>query len=314
MNPDEYNFNVPAFVKEASADNFDANVADAVVVEGYRIDNPAAAWVASAAVRKLASAFDAAEVRLIKQAACLFGIGDEMFEPVTVNPTITVSDGVNSAEFCIYDKESLNKAASELLKSRRELPYSFAHDCAVALQEESVNQGLSFDSDIIVPIRKLAGDYNVDFEAGRKLLDSAVVEANNRGMREHAEVLSKIANMCTSDCSPSAAPYFISALDEFYSTVPGVRKTASTDGYKYPEEVFYLSTAEYKAQQGAQVLRIDGNHGVSRSAIAKSASDINRWASTCGYNIAVTDTPEQVVAKVSGMPSALRDEFVELFA
>jgi hypothetical protein len=237
-----------------------------------------------------------------------------MYVPVAVNPTVSVSDGEHTADFCVFDAESLNKAASALLDERKNIPYSFAHDCAVALQTEAVKQGLSFNDDIVVPIRKLAGDYNVDFEAGRRLLESATAKAESLGMSEHATVLGKIASMCTSECTPSAAPYFIAALDEFYTNAPGMRKSASADCEKLPEDVFYLSTAEYKDVQDRTMMAIDGSRSISRGSVRKAASAISSWAATCGYSIALDSTPEQVASQVSTMPSALREEFIELFA
>lgn len=313
MNLDKYNFNVPAFVRDAAPDSFDANAVGAVVVGGLRIDNPAAAWVAGAELRKHAASLDNAVSRMIKQACSLFNLGEDMFTERAFSPTVSISDGVNTAEFNIYDSDSLNKAASALLNRRDSVPYSFAHDCAVALQEEAVAQGLSFNNENIVPIRKLAGDYNVDFVAGRELLNRAVKQAEANGMTAHAEVLSKIASLCTEDCSPSAAPYFIVALDEFRSGLRELRKSASAD-FCRPEDVFYVSTAEFLDKKASEKLEISDGISVTAGKLGSAAANISKWASVCGYSIPYDATPEDIAKTVAKMPSALRDEFVELFA
>lgn len=312
MNLNEYNFNVPEFVSKAADSCFDVTADSAVVVGGYRIDNPAAAWVAGAAVRKSAS-MDPSVVRMIKQACSLFGITDDQFSSQSNADIISISDGVNTAEFNIYDSESLNKAASDLLANRRELPYAFAHDCAAALLDAARTQQLAFNSGTAAPIRKLAGDYNVDFDAGRELLMQAADKATELQMSEHAAVLSKIAGMCSSDCSPQLAPYFIAALDEFAKAVPGLNKNASADN-RLPEDVFYLSTAEYNSRRGARQLCIDKTRSIRQDKVSNNLQSISKWAAACGYSINPDSDPESVTASVAKMPTALRDEFIELFA
>ena len=312
MNLDQYNFNVPAFVREAAPESFDATADGAVVVGGLRVDNPAAAWVAGAEIRKHAADFDVSVRRMVKQACDLFNLSEDMFTPVKFTPTVSVTDGVNTADFNIYDEASLNKAASDLLLRRDRLPYAFAHDCATVLVDEAGNQGLSFDSDKVVAIRKLAGDYNVDFAAGKQLLDSAIDYAKASGMTDHAEVLTKIAGLCTADCSVSAVPYFITAIDEFYRGLKELRKAASSD-FKRPENVFYRSAEEYAAQEYSRKLDICGAE-VTAGKLNEHTSSISKWASVCGYNIPGNATPEQIADAVAKMPSAVREEFIELFA
>ena len=311
MNLNEYNFNVPEFVRCAAPDCFDPSVSGAVVVGGLRIDNPAAAWVAGAEIRKHASVMEGSVVRMIKQACSLFNIGDSLFTSIEVAPETVISDGVHTANFNIYDNQSLNKAASDLLSRRSGLPYAFAHDCAVALQDEATAQGLTFDADKVVALRKLAGDYNVDFAAGRKLLNEAVKKAESVGMSDHAAVLNKIAYMCTDDCSPAAVPYFIEALDEFNRGLKGLNKSASADR-TMPEDVFYVSTREFLQKQASAEVSVCGKK-VTAGALRESADNISKWASVCGYSIPSNATPEQIASTVAKMPSAIQEEFVELF-
>ena len=315
MNLEEYNFNVPAFVREADPAKIDAGAPGAVVVGGYRIDNPAAAWVAGAEMRKSASKFDAAVCRMIKEACSLFGIEDDAFAPISFKPTISVSDGENTAEFNVFDAESLNKAASELINNRPELPYVFAHDCAIELQQAAKDLGVDFSSENQVKIRKIAGDYHVDFAAGRKMLDKVAFEAESLGMTEHSGILSKIAGLCTEDCAEDMAPFFVSAIDEFRRATSKLNKTASAEA-KMPEDVFYMSNAEYNAKRNQQTLSIDNARSIVRGAISgcEARQNISKWASMCGYTIDADATPEDIVKTVGLMPSALRDEFIESFA
>lgn len=315
MNLEEYNFNVPAFVREADPSKLDTGAPGAVVVGGYRIDNPAAAWVAGAEMRKFASKIDTAVCRMIKEACSLFNIGDDAFTPVEYKATVSVSDGENTAEFNVFDAESLNSAAKQLISKRASLPYAFAHDCAVALQDAAREIGESFSEENQVKIRKIAGDYHVNFAAGRKMLDKVAFEAENMGMTEHAEILKKIAGLCTEDCAEDMAPFFISAVDEFRRETANLRKSASADE-KMPEDIFYLSNAEYNAKRNEKALDIDNYRKVTRGALVsgEKRQNISKWASMCGYTIAVDASPEEIVSAVSTMPSALRDEFIESFA
>lgn len=311
INSSDYDFIVPEFVASASPDKFNPNMTGAVVVSGLRIDNPAAAWVAGAEIRKRASDFDMSAIRMIKQACSLFNIADSMFDVPPVSGVV-VSDGEHTAEFTVFDDNSLNKAASDLLSKRGRLPYPFAHDCAVALQEEARKQRLRFSEDTAVGIRKLAGDYNVDFKAGKELLDSAVSRAESAGMTQHAEILRKIAGMCTEDCSPEFAPYFITALDEFNRAFGELKKEASADT-RYPEDVFYMTTAEYTKRLASSDVPIAGKHMTSGDIRGRSDA-IRKWASVCGYSIPANANATDIGAVVNGMPAALQEEFVELFS
>ena len=315
MNLEEYNFNVPAFVREADPSKLDAGVPGAVVVGGYRIDNPAAAWVAGAEMRKFAPKMDEAVCNMIKEACSLFNIGDEHFSPVEYKPTISLTDGENIAEFNVFDSESLNKAASQLISNRAELPYALAHDCAVALQGAADKLGAQFSAENQVKIRKMAGDYHVNFEAGKKMLDKAAYEAEIMGMTANAEILKKIANLCTEDCAEELAPLFVSAVDEFRRETAKLNKTAS-ESAKLPEDVFFLSNAEYNARKNQQMLSIDNHRKVGRGALsaADTRQSISKWASMCGYSIPADASAEEIVAAVGSMPSALKDEFIESFA
>jgi hypothetical protein len=314
MNLESYNFNVPEFVRSADPASFDTQSDDALVVGGLRIDNPAAAWVAGAEIRKFASRYaDAGVCRLIKEACSLFNIDDSMFTPAITANAVEISDGTHSVSFNVNDSESLNAAASALLSKRAGLPYTFASECADALLGMSRDNGYSFNRENQVAIRKLAGDYNVDFEAGRELLSATAKEAADCGMTSHAEILKKIASLCTNDCSPEMAPYFITAIDEFRQGARHLRKSASSDN-RFPEDVFYKSNAEHTAKLANRKLYIKGSDTpVTALSVSSNIGSISKWASICGYSISQSDTPEDIVSAVGKMPAALRDEFIDLF-
>ena len=281
MNLESYNYNVPEFVKSADQSNFDIHADSALVVGGLRIDNPAAVWVAGAEIRKHASRYtDSGVIRMVKEASALFNITDDMFTPAVSADLVEITDGHNKVAFNINDSESLNEAAATLISKRAS---------------------------------KLAGDYNVDFAAGRELLmqEAKIAEAN--GLDAHAKILTKIASICTDDCSADMAPYFIVAVDEFRRGCPTIRKSAS-ESARQPEDVFYRSNAEYTAQLASRKLDIAGTgSSVTATNIHSNIHSISKWASVCGYSISPAASAEDVVEAVAKMPTALRDEFVDLF-
>lgn len=314
MNLESYNFNVPEFVRSADQSKFDTQADGALVVGGLRIDNPAAAWVAEAEIRKFANQYtDDGVRRLVKEACSLFNITDDMFTPAVSPDLVEISDGINQVAFNITDSESLNEAASSLIHKRANLPYTFASECAITLLDIARGNGYSLNRDNQVAIRKLAGDYNVDFEAGRELLDATATEAANCGMPDHATILKKIASLCTDDCSPEMAPYFITAIDEFRRGAKNLRKSASADN-RLPENVFYQSHSEHTAKLANRKLYVRGEDTpVTALTVSSNLGSIAKWASICGYNISLSDTPEDVVSAIGKMPSVLRDEFIDLF-
>ena len=314
MNLESYNYNVPEFVKSADQSNFDIHADSALVVGGLRIDNPAAVWVAGAEIRKHASRYtDSGVIRMVKEASALFNITDDMFTPAVSADLVEITDGHNKVAFNINDSESLNEAAATLISKRASLPYTFASQCAQSLKDIALENKYEFSRDNQVAIRKLAGDYNVDFAAGRELLmqEAKIAEAN--GLDAHAKILTKIASICTDDCSADMAPYFIVAVDEFRRGCPTIRKSAS-ESARQPEDVFYRSNAEYTAQLASRKLDIAGTgSSVTATNIHSNIHSISKWASVCGYSISPAASAEDVVEAVAKMPTALRDEFVDLF-
>lgn len=308
-------FNVPDFVSNADPKLLDATDDSAsVVVGGFRLDNPAAVWMAGANLRKSANSLGGYVTNMIKQASELFGISDDMFVKAQKTSTISVSDGEHTASFNIYDSESINKAASALKDNRKNIPYSFAQECGEVINKLAKSEGYVLDKDNEIFIRKLAGDYNTDFITGKKALELRSKKATELGLTEYAETLNKIANLCTVDCSPCLAPYFIAAADEFDKGVVDLRKDASVD-FKFPEDAFYISTDEYLQKLASKELVIDNENKVSRGSLLKNLENgsIRKWASDYGYNIQDDFTPENTVSIIQKMPSILKKEFASLF-
>lgn len=304
-------FNIPDFVSNADPKLLDATDSSAsVVVGGHRLDNPAAVWMASASLRKSANNLGGYVANMIKQASDLFGISDDMFVEKQTS-MINISDGEHSASFNVYDNESLNKAASSLKENRASLPYPFAQECSETLKNIADAEGYVFNKDNEVFIRKLAGDYNTDFITGKKALEYRIKKAQELGLKDYEETLTKIANLCTPDCSPSLAPYFVAAADEFDRSVAELRKTASTE-LRFPEDAFYISTDEYLRKKASIDLVIDDTKKVARGSVLKNTADgtIRKWASDYGYNISQDSTPEETVSIVQKMPEILKEEFL----
>lgn len=309
MNMDTYDYKVPDYVRNASPDCFDTSVPGAVVVSGMRIDNPAAAWMAGAEIRKHASA-DTAATRLIKEACRLFNIDDSHYEELPVEGTITVSNGKHTANFNVFDVDTLNDAATKLLSKRASLPYEFAHDCAVELCEMAKKLKAEFNSTVVVPIRKLAGEYNADFAEGRQMLMEAADAAHERGLTEHEAVLKKLAGLCSDECLNEDAPYFVAALDQFYREIPDLRKKASSGSL---ENRFFLSTQEFIRKQANAPVEVAGTT-VTAGKLKAQLDNLRKWAFVCGYNIPQNASTTEVCQIIQSMPKSLREEFVELFA
>lgn len=315
MTQNDNAFKIPDFVSNADPRLLDINDDSAsVVVGGFRLDNPAAVWMANASLRKSANCLGSYVTSMIKQASDLFGISDDMFVETQKTSTISISDGEHTASFNIYDSESINKAASALRDNRKNIPYSFAQECGEVINKLSKSEGYSLSKDNEIFIRKLAGDYNTDFITGKKALELRAKKAYELDLTEYAETLNKIANLCTADCSPCLAPYFIAAADEFDKGVATLRKDASVD-FKFPEDAFYLSTDEYLQKIASKDLVIDDENKISRGSLLKNLENgsIRKWASDYGYNIHDDFTPENTISIVQKMPSILKKEFSTLF-
>lgn len=316
MTISDSNFNVPDFVAGAAPELLDAGAQNAAIVGGYRIDNPAAAWTAKADIlsKKASKKYVETGVeRRVNEACALFGIGDEHFSRIEkkASDILVVELGDNVAEFNVYDNASLNKAASDLISRRSDIPYMFAHDCAVALREASKALNLEFTEGNALAMRKMAGDCHVDFAAGKAYINNVADVAEAFNMSKCASELRRVAAVCSDDCDESIAKVFIAAVDDFNHSA-GLIKSASID--KHPEDVFYLSNTEFIKKQASEVTQLADGTIIPAHIDRKNADcGITKWASIAGYSISADADTREIVDVVSSMPKALRDEFVKSF-
>lgn len=307
-------FNVPEYVASADPSALDSTKAGAVVVEGLRIDNKAAAWVAmSELLKKASGSFSHLAEQRINQACELFGItaADFVEKTASVSDTIYVEDGVNSAAFSVVDNESLNKAASSLIAERKNIPYLFARECAEALRKVAHDKGLEFDTDNLVAMKKMAGQYHVDYEASKKLLDSTIVAAENSGMSKYASELRRVASIFTEECPEQLAALVVEAIDQTKKAMP-LNKYASTVS-EFPEQIVYCSNKDLLAKKASETVDIIDCGSISVGKLAGSVDSISKWASDCGYTVQYGSKPEEVATVINSMPGLLRKEFIEVF-
>lgn len=313
----ELEFNLPDFVAGADSSQFDASVPGSFSVGGYRLDNRAAVWVAAADMRKNASEMGHHLQHLIKQACELFDVTDDMFmvKEAGADPaTITLTDGTNIASFCILDKESLDAAADSVIEKRASLPYGFAHDCAQTVHIMAKHLNLSLDTDKDIAIRKIAGELDVDYSRAKDALERRARKAEQFHKNAEANILRKLASLCTETTDPELAPVFIMAVDEFDRSLSELQKQASAIT-KFAEDDFYMTPSESLTKKANQQMNIDGFNKIRRGNLSGiNMLSISKWASDFGYDINSEDSPEQVVAVVGRMPKELRKEFVDIFA
>lgn len=307
-------FVLPDFVESADASAFDASESGAFAVAGYRLDNPAGIWKAASDLRSGAVVGSAA-ANLIKHACALFGITEEHFvlRKEATTPPLTISDGTHTASFNICDNESLNKAASDLISERDNMRYAFAHDCAHTLATIAEYGNLSFDSNNLEPIRKLAGVATVDYDKLQELVTSCASRAHLAGKDAEAAAFTKLAAQCTSACPAELVPDILDVVDKFASESGELNKTAGAYA-RQPETVVYLSESEYLTKRASDRLNIDGFSRVTRGDVdaAVHSGVLYKWAADNGYNIRTGATADEVIAVVQHMPRALRQEFVNV--
>lgn len=311
-------FNLPEFVRSADSSLLDANAPGAFAVGGYRLDNPAAVWHAAAAMRKSAGEEVGQHLKgLIQQACNLFGITDDMFIEKKASyddRTITITDGTNVASFCIVDRESLNAAADSVIEKRASLPYPFAHDCAQTVFIMGKHIGETLDTDKDIAIRKIAGECEADFAKGKEALTRRAAKAKQYHMDKEAEILTKLANLCTESCDQQLAKCFVMAADEFDRSLSTLQKQASGI-VSCAEDDFFMSRFDSMQKEANSVLNIDGFNKVRKGSLEGVATlAISKWASDYGYEIRPNSDPEAIVESVGKMPRQLREEFVNLFA
>lgn len=310
-------FNIPDFVKKASADLLDVAKDDALVICGFRIDNPAAAWTTAATLRKMAMEDPSflPEPRLeamVKQACDLFRITDDMF---TLNPVnfdkVMVKVANESALFTVGNQEDYEEVVDALLRKRASASYSFCSQCAKDLMKLGESRGYELQDNTTVSLRKLAGDCPVDFARGVEEIEKRRKYAESVGMSKEASILEKFAEICDGSPTEAVVPHIIESLDDFDRSCKVLTKTATAD-LRFPEEAFYMSPEEVIRKMANEDMSIGDGLSVKRGyMLSPEAKDnIRKWAFDCGYNLQEDPSPDEIVSLVSKMPESLKKEFV----
>ena len=312
-------FKVPPFVKEASAVLLDTSQEDALVVYGYRLDNPAAAWTTVAMLKKQAMenpSFSPPNrlINMVNQACDLFSIDDSMFQlnPVDVDK-VMVKEANESALFTVGNTDDFNEVVRDLLVKRASSSYKFCNKCAKELMKlASEKEYTVYDSDVKLALRKLAGDCPVDFTRGAAELGKRKNYAKALGMEKEAAVFARLEEICNSNPPESTIPYMIEGIDEFDRVCKVINKTAAAT-FLYPEDAFYMSPEEAIRKKASERLTI-GKEGytVERRVLMneEAQNNIRKWASDCGYSIPASPDPEEIVSVINSMPESLQREFI----
>lgn len=312
MNVIDSKFNVPDYVSCADPDKLNVSGDGAVVVEGMRIDNQAAAWVAKSEILKRANEFSHYAKSKVDEACKLFGITEDSFvEKEASSDYIEISDGDVSVVFSVVDNDTLNKAASELIAKRSELSYLFAKDCAEALRKVAFDNGFSFSDENQVVIKKMSGAYHVAQDRLKGLVDHTINLAASVGLDKYASELGRIKNIVTEDYPVKLVPLVLEAIDQVNKALP-LNKKASAD-IRHPEDVVYMTNKEAIQKAADALYLVDDNKYISGSKLSSSLDSIVKWASDSGYTVTPDAKPDDVASTVRAMPGLLRKEFWELF-
>lgn len=312
MNVIDSKFNVPDYVSCADPDKLNVSGDGAVVVEGVRIDNPAAAWVAKAEILKRANEFSHYTKSKVDEACRLFGITEDSFIiKEASSDCIEISDGDVSVSFNVVDNDTLNKAASTLLDNRGSISYLLARDCASALRKAAFDMDLKFSDENQVAMRKMAGDYHVDQEKLKGLVSHTIDLVRSSGLDKYASELERISNILTDSCPTDLVPLVIEAVDQASKALP-LNKKASSD-VEYPENVVYMTNQEVIQRSANELHSIGDDRHISGAVIASKLPLITKWASDSGYVIPADSSASAVAATVRTMPGLLRKEFFDIF-
>ena len=312
MNVIDSKFNVPDYVSCADPDKLNVSGDGAVVVEGVRIDNPAAAWVAKAEILKRANEFSHYTKSKVDEACKLFGITEDSFiAKEASSDCIEVSDGDVSVSFNVVDNDTLNKAASTLLDNRGSISYLLARDCASALRRAAFDMDLKFSDENQVAMRKMAGDYHVDQDRLKDLVTHTIDLTKASGLDKYASELERIRNIVTDVCPTNLVPLVIEAIDQANKALP-LNKKASAD-IAHPETIIYITNREVLQKTANELHSVGDDKYLSAARITAKMSYITKWASDSGYSIPFSSSASEVAAAVRGMPGLLRKEFFDIF-
>lgn len=314
-------YKTPLFVKEANDDQFDTTRSDAVVVEGLRIDNKAAAWKASATLRKRAMFNEPVSpytAKMVKTACDLYGITDNDFVLNDVpGDHIIVKTASEGMEFVICDNEQFNTAVNSVIASRTKNGLDLVRKCASALLQVQTKNGYTTAKDNERFLSKIAGTAVIDSDACKNEIKKRVTYAYNSGMPREAEVLRKLASLCDtmSNTGHTLTNTIVDAVDMFDRETGLINKLAYEDMH-HPEQVTYLDDAEAIRKQANEL--IDLGHGASmrRASIMnyENMERMSKWASDIGRDLPVYSDVADVVSFVKSLSPSLKQEFTSKFS
>ena len=313
-------FQEPDLVKNASDSDLDTSSEGALVISGFRIDNPAAAWVSKATLK-------ASELRgepinkyasdQVHRACGLFNINDDMFQLKDVEGySFIVKEAGMNAEFCILSQDSFETAVNALFEKRANAPYTFCRDCASELLNVQRNTGYSLDYEDQVRLQKMAGGLNFNTEAAADAIDKrADYLLDHRGQYKHYQALKKLASACSNiprENNTLAVSELIRCVDDVDREYDFMNKLASK--YFTPiEEVAYLTHEESLIKEASDIIELDDKHCITKRPfmIPEVCAEMAKWANDNGY--ATTDDPSDILDCVTSMSESLREEFTQLF-
>ena len=314
-------FEVPDFVKTASAEALDPSVPDAVVVgKKYRIDTKAGAWVASADIRKQAMAGNETpsdQLRSVNMACSLFNITDADFVLRRLpGEHIIVKSASDSAEFHIGSDEQFEDSVQELLLKRASYPLPFCRDCANKLLDLQDSGKYTLSKEASVDLTRLAGTCHFNSSGAAREVRKRADYALNNNHKDYAERMYKLASMCeqlSEDSSFLLTSSVTDAVDVFDQKFHLLNKLASY-GMERIENVAFMTAKEALEKSASDAIQIDDERSVPRSSfmIESTRHEMAKWASMNGYT--TTEEPRDIIDCVAAMPDSLRADFCEIFA
>lgn len=313
-------FQVPDFVKTASATDFDPTAPDAVLVDGMRIDTRAGAWKAGAELRKKAYSGEYVNPLYRKEVdnACnLFGITNDDY---VANPLdcdhIIVKTASHTAEFFISDEEQLNESIQELLIKRASHPLSFCRDCANQLLDCAYGHNYAMKREDEVDLLRLAGTAHFNKEAAGIEIRKRGDYARNHNDEEYAERMYKLASLADEmpeNSSTILTSTVADAVDLFDQHFGLMNKLASLDMNRI-EDAIYLTAEEALQKSASARVHVDDEHSIpqGRLMVESTRQQMAKWASMQGYT--TSNEAKDIIDCVSAMPASLRVDFCEIFA
>ena len=316
---EELIFQVPGFVKAASAADLDINSPEAVRVGDMRIDTKASAWYAGANIRKKAMAGESVNPyykQQVDQACQLFNISDKDYQ---LNPVacdhVVVKTASHTAEFFITDANKLKESADVLLMKRASHPLEFCRKCANALLDSAYTHGLELDKQDESDLLRLAGTAHFNKVAAAEEIQKRINYAVNHSEKVWADKLTKLAGMVDQMSEDSAGMLTNAVADavDLFDQSLGLMNKLASEGMERIENAAFLTAEEALQKSASDPQMVDDTHSVpkGRFMVESTRQQMAKWASMQGYQTS-TDASD-ILDCVASMPSSLREDFCQIF-